>query len=95
MPTRPTPAFRLGEKLDDPLQMYLATLHGEREPAGVPAISVPCGVTDEGLPVGIQVIGPAFAEARILQVARALELRRDRLSCPSDGSRDHGDHAAL
>ena len=50
--------------------------------AGVPAVSVPCGLTDEGLPVGIQVVGPAFAEARILQVARALESRRPRLTCP-------------
>ncbi len=83
MPTTPSAAFRLGERIDHPLQMYLNDVFTvSANLAGVPAVSVPCGLTDEGLPVGIQVVGPAFAEARILQVARALESRRPRLTCP-------------
>jgi aspartyl-tRNA(Asn)/glutamyl-tRNA(Gln) amidotransferase subunit A len=73
-PTTPTPAFRLGEKLADPLQMYLADVYTVAvNLAGLPAISLPCGLTSERLPVGMQLIGPAFEEARLLQVARAYE----------------------
>ncbi len=73
-PTAPTPAFRLGEKTADPLQMYLADIYTVTGSlAGVPGISVPCGNTLAGLPVGLQIFGPHFNESRVLQVARALE----------------------
>ena len=73
-PTAPTPAFRLGEKTSDPLQMYLADIYTVTGSlAGVPGISVPCGKTREGLPVGMQIFGPHFREERVLQIARAFE----------------------
>jgi aspartyl-tRNA(Asn)/glutamyl-tRNA(Gln) amidotransferase subunit A len=73
-PTAPTPAFRLGEKTADPLQMYLADIYTVTGSlAGVPGISVPCGKTKAGLPVGMQVFGPHFSEGRVLQIARAFE----------------------
>jgi aspartyl-tRNA(Asn)/glutamyl-tRNA(Gln) amidotransferase subunit A len=73
-PTAPTPAFRLGEKTADPLQMYLADIYTVTGSlAGVPGISVPCGKTAAGLPVGLQVFGPHFAESRVLRIARAVE----------------------
>ena len=73
-PTSPIPAFRLGEKKDDPLQMYLADIYTVTGSlAGVPGISVPCGKTAEGLPVGLQIFGPAFGEGRVLHLAHAFE----------------------
>lgn len=73
-PTSPVPAFRLGERTDDPLQMYLADIYTVTGSlAGVPGISVPCGRTPEGLPVGLQIFGPAFGEGRVLQLAHAFE----------------------
>jgi aspartyl-tRNA(Asn)/glutamyl-tRNA(Gln) amidotransferase subunit A len=73
-PTAPTPAFRLGEKTADPLQMYLADIYTVTGSlAGVPGISIPCGKTHLGLPVGMQIFGPHFGEARVLQLARAFE----------------------
>ena len=73
-PTTPTPAFRLGEKTADPLQMYLADIYTVTGSlAGVPGISVPCGKTKAGLPIGMQIFGPHFEEARVLQLARAFE----------------------
>jgi aspartyl-tRNA(Asn)/glutamyl-tRNA(Gln) amidotransferase subunit A len=73
-PTAPTPAFRLGEKTADPLQMYLADIYTVTGSlAGVPGISVPCGKTKAGLPVGMQIFGRHFEEARVLQLARAFE----------------------
>ncbi|HSY58693.1 MAG TPA: Asp-tRNA(Asn)/Glu-tRNA(Gln) amidotransferase subunit GatA [Terriglobales bacterium] len=73
-PTAPTPAFRLGEKTADPLQMYLAdifTVTGSL--AGVPGISIPCGKTKCGLPIGMQILAPHFDESRVMQLARAFE----------------------
>ncbi|KGM14410.1 Asp-tRNA(Asn)/Glu-tRNA(Gln) amidotransferase subunit GatA [Cellulomonas bogoriensis] len=73
-PTAPTTAFRLGEKLDDPLAMYLndvATIPANL--AGIPGISVPNGLSDDGLPVGFQVLAPARADARLYRVGAALE----------------------
>jgi aspartyl-tRNA(Asn)/glutamyl-tRNA(Gln) amidotransferase subunit A len=73
-PTSPTPAFRLGERTADPLQMYLAdvyTVTGSL--AGIPGISVPCGNTSEGLPVGLQIFGQHFSEGRVLQVAHMFQ----------------------
>ncbi len=73
-PTSPVPAFRLGERTDDPLQMYLADIYTVTGSlAGVPGISVPCGKTPEGLPVGLQIFGPALGEGRVLQLAHAFE----------------------
>ena len=73
-PTAPTPAFKLGEKTADPLQMYLADIYTVTGSlAGIPGISVPCGTTKEKLPIGMQILGPHFSEARILQLARAFE----------------------
>jgi aspartyl-tRNA(Asn)/glutamyl-tRNA(Gln) amidotransferase subunit A len=73
-PTSPVPPFRLGERTSDPLQMYLADIYTVTGSlAGVPGISVPCGKIDGKLPVGLQIFGPAFGEARVLQLANALE----------------------
>jgi aspartyl-tRNA(Asn)/glutamyl-tRNA(Gln) amidotransferase subunit A len=73
-PTSPTPAFKLGEKTADPLQMYLADIYTVTGSlAGVPGISVPCGKTKAGLPVGLQIFGPHFGEARVLQIANGFE----------------------
>src|SRR5215470_1838188 len=74
-PTSPIPAFKLGEKTNDPLQMYLADIYTVTGSlAGVPGISVPCGKTpQENLPVGLQIFGPPFGEAPVLQVAHAFE----------------------
>ncbi|GAA3806167.1 Asp-tRNA(Asn)/Glu-tRNA(Gln) amidotransferase subunit GatA [Cellulomonas soli] len=73
-PTAPTTAFKLGEKLDDPLAMYLndvATIPANL--AGVPGLSVPNGLSDDGLPVGFQVLAPAKADDRLYRVGAALE----------------------
>jgi aspartyl-tRNA(Asn)/glutamyl-tRNA(Gln) amidotransferase subunit A len=73
-PTSPVPAFRLGERTVDPLAMYLADIYTVTGSlAGVPGISVPCGKTAEGLPVGLQIFGQTFGEARVLQLAHAFE----------------------
>ena len=74
MPTTPTPAFRLGEKSSDPLQMYLADVFTvSANLAGLPAISVPCGFTASGLPVGLQLTGRPFDEATLLRAGDAYE----------------------
>jgi aspartyl-tRNA(Asn)/glutamyl-tRNA(Gln) amidotransferase subunit A len=71
-PTSPVPAFKLGERVNDPLQMYLADIYTVTGSlAGLPGISVPCGRIGGKLPVGLQVFGPAFGEARVLQLAHA------------------------
>jgi aspartyl-tRNA(Asn)/glutamyl-tRNA(Gln) amidotransferase subunit A len=73
-PTAPTVAFKLGEKTEDPLAMYLNDFCTvPMSLAGIPAISIPCGLS-EGLPVGLQIAGPAFSENRLLDAAHALEL---------------------
>jgi aspartyl-tRNA(Asn)/glutamyl-tRNA(Gln) amidotransferase subunit A len=73
-PTSPTPAFKLGEKTSDPLQMYLADIYTVTGSlAGIPGISVPCGKTKTQLPVGLQILGSHFQESRIFQLARAFE----------------------
>ena len=74
MPTSPTAAFRLGERASDPLQMYLADVFTvSANLAGLPAISVPCGFTGSGLPIGLQLTGRRFDEATILRIADAYE----------------------
>ncbi len=73
-PTSPTPSFKLGEKASDPLAMYMADLLTiPASAAGLPAISLPCGFSASGLPIGMQLIGTQFAEGRVLQVAAAYE----------------------
>ncbi len=73
-PTTPTAAFRLQEKLDDPLQMYLSDIYTvTANLIGGCAISVPCGTTKEGLPIGVQLIGPPFRESDLLQGAALIE----------------------
>jgi aspartyl-tRNA(Asn)/glutamyl-tRNA(Gln) amidotransferase subunit A len=73
-PTSPVPPFRLGERTNDPLQMYLADIYTVTGSlAGLPGISVPCGRLEGKLPVGLQIFGPAFGESRVLQLAHAFE----------------------
>jgi aspartyl-tRNA(Asn)/glutamyl-tRNA(Gln) amidotransferase subunit A len=73
-PTSPVPAFKLGERTNDPLQMYLADIYTVTGSlAGIPGISVPCGKICGKLPVGLQIFGPAFGESRVLQLAHAFE----------------------
>jgi aspartyl-tRNA(Asn)/glutamyl-tRNA(Gln) amidotransferase subunit A len=73
-PTAPTAAFKIGEKTQDPLQMYLSDIFTiSVNIAGIPAISLPCGFTKTGLPIGLQIMGRPFAEATILNAAHAYE----------------------
>jgi aspartyl-tRNA(Asn)/glutamyl-tRNA(Gln) amidotransferase subunit A len=77
-PTAPTPAFRIGEKTEDPLQMYLSDIHTiPVNLAGIPAISIPCGLSHEGLPIGLQIIGKHFDEGMLLRVAYTFEQNTD------------------
>jgi aspartyl-tRNA(Asn)/glutamyl-tRNA(Gln) amidotransferase subunit A len=74
MPTTPTTAFRFGEKVDDPLKMYLSDIYTvSANLAGIPAISVPCGRDSQGLPIGVQFVGKQVDEATIMRVADFLE----------------------
>jgi aspartyl-tRNA(Asn)/glutamyl-tRNA(Gln) amidotransferase subunit A len=73
-PTAPTPAFRIGEKTEDPLQMYLSDIHTiPVNLAGIPAVSIPCGFSHEGLPIGLQIMGRHFDEGMLLRVAYTFE----------------------
>jgi aspartyl-tRNA(Asn)/glutamyl-tRNA(Gln) amidotransferase subunit A len=73
-PTCPTPAFRLGEKVNDPLAMYLADIYTvTADLAGIPGISIPCGETREKLPIGLQILGKHFDEATLLRLAHSYE----------------------
>lgn len=77
-PTTPTPAFPLGEKIDDPLQMYLADVYTvSASLAGFPALSLPCGLSPEGLPIGLQIVADYTQEELLLQAAYALEAELD------------------
>jgi aspartyl-tRNA(Asn)/glutamyl-tRNA(Gln) amidotransferase subunit A len=73
-PTSPTPAFAIGEKTDDPLAMYLNDIYTvTANLAGIPGISVPCGLSSERLPIGFQLLGPYWSEDRLLNFAHAYE----------------------
>jgi len=73
-PVTPTPAFKIGEKVDDPLQMYLSDIFTiPINLAGLPAISLPGGFSQDGLPIGLQIIGPHFSEVNLLQTAYQIE----------------------
>ncbi|HLA50189.1 MAG TPA: amidase, partial [Thermodesulfovibrionia bacterium] len=77
-PTSPTPAFKVGEKTEDPLQMYLSDIFTiSVNLAGVPAISIPCGFTSNNLPIGLQIIGKHFDEESIFKAAYAYEQATD------------------
>jgi aspartyl-tRNA(Asn)/glutamyl-tRNA(Gln) amidotransferase subunit A len=73
-PVAPTPAFKIGEKTDDPLTMYLSDIFTlSANLAGIPGISLPCGFSADGLPIGLQLLGRHFEEERLLQVAHGFE----------------------
>ena len=73
-PVTPTPAFKLGEKTDDPMKMYLEDIYSVAASlAGVCGVSVPCGETKEALPIGVQIVGGHFDEAIMLRIAKAVE----------------------
>jgi aspartyl-tRNA(Asn)/glutamyl-tRNA(Gln) amidotransferase subunit A len=73
-PTSPTAAFRIGEKTDDPMQMYLSDIFTiSANMAGIPGISIPCGFTGDGLPIGLQFLGGHFQEGTLIQAAAAYE----------------------
>ncbi len=77
-PTAPTPAFRIGEKTEDPLQMYLSDIFTiPVNIAGIPGISIPCGFSRENLPIGLQIMGKHFDEGMLLRVAYAFEQNTD------------------
>ncbi len=77
-PTSPTTAFRIGEKVDDPVQMYLNDIYTiPANLAGLPGLSIPCGLDGKGLPVGLQIIGNYFAEARMLGIAHQYQRATD------------------
>ncbi len=76
-PTTPTPAFLLGEKVDDPLAMYLNDIYTcTANLAGVPGLSIPCGLSREKLPIGLQLVGPHWSEASLFRLAHAYEQAR-------------------
>ena len=77
-PTAPTPAFKIGEKTADPLQMYLSDIYTiSTNLAAIPGISIPCGFTKSNLPIGMQILGKHFDESTILRAARAFERETD------------------
>ena len=78
MPVSPTTAFKIGEKVDDPLQMYLSDIYTIAvNLAGIPGISIPCGFDKNNLPVGLQILSPAFSEEKLLRIARMYEKQTD------------------
>ncbi|MER3417171.1 MAG: Asp-tRNA(Asn)/Glu-tRNA(Gln) amidotransferase GatCAB subunit A [Gemmataceae bacterium] len=98
-PTSPTAAFRVGEKIDNPLAMYLSDIYTiSCNLAGIAGISVPCGFTKQGLPVGLQILAPPFAEEKLLRVARMYERETDwhlrRAPWPPRGSPAGNGHTA-
>jgi aspartyl-tRNA(Asn)/glutamyl-tRNA(Gln) amidotransferase subunit A len=86
-PVTPTPAFKLGEKTDDPVQMYLEDIYSVAASlAGICGVSVPCGATKDGLPIGVQVMGKHFDEATMLRVAQAVEAGQMNISTRQDAN---------
>ncbi len=77
-PVSPTPAFRIGEKIEDPLTMYLGDVYTiSLNLAGLPGVSIPAGQSEAGLPIGLQLMGPHLQEERLLQIAHAFEKETD------------------
>ncbi len=89
-PTSPTPAFRIGERIENPLEMYLSDVFTiPANLAGIPGISIPCGFTRNNLPVGVQLTGKHFDETTLLKVARAFEKETNwHLRSPGTGHED-------
>jgi aspartyl-tRNA(Asn)/glutamyl-tRNA(Gln) amidotransferase subunit A len=82
-PTTPTPAFKIGEKSDDPVQMYLSDVFTiSCNLAGVPGLSIPCGFSSNGLPIGLQFLGRPFEEDKMMAAARAYEAAHDWVRLP-------------
>lgn len=78
MPVSPTTAFKIGEKVNDPLKMYLSDIYTiAANLAGIPSISVPCGFDKNNLPIGLQILSPAFSEDKLLRIARLFESQTD------------------
>ena len=78
MPVSPTTAFKIGEKIADPLQMYVADIYTiAANLAGIPGISIPAGFDEHNLPIGLQILTPAFTEAKLLRIAKMLEDQTD------------------
>jgi aspartyl-tRNA(Asn)/glutamyl-tRNA(Gln) amidotransferase subunit A len=74
MPVSPTTAFKIGEKINDPLTMYLSDIYTiAANLAGIPAVSIPCGFDVDNLPIGLQILAPAFTEDKLLRIARMYE----------------------
>ena len=102
-PTTPTAAFKLGEKTADPLAMYLSDIYTiTTNLAGIPGLSIPCGLTKSGLPIGLQLLAPAFAEETLLRTARVFEKatdwhtkRPDLRSGLEDRRRSRSNHGTL
>jgi aspartyl-tRNA(Asn)/glutamyl-tRNA(Gln) amidotransferase subunit A len=83
-PTTPTPAFKFGDKVDDPLAMYLNDIYTvTANLAGIPGISVPCGLSSQGLPIGLQLLAPYWGESTLLRAARAFEDARPFTTRPT------------
>ena len=79
-PMTPTPPFKLGEKVDDPIAMYLADIYSVAASlAGICGMSVPCGETKDGLPIGVQVMGPHFGESAMLRAGLAIEQMQEKM----------------
>ncbi len=79
-PMTPTPPFKLGEKVDDPIAMYLADIYSVAASlAGICGMSVPCGETKDGLPIGVQVMGPHFGESTMLRAGLAIEQMQEKM----------------
>ena len=77
-PTTPAPACRIGEKTNDPLSMYLEDLYTvSANLAGIPSMSIPCGFTNSGLPIGLQLVAPPLAETRLLKAAHHFQQATD------------------
>ena len=77
-PVAPTAAFKLGEKAQDPLAMYLTDVYTlSANLAGLPGISIPCGFTSEGLPIGLQLVAAPFEEEKLFRAARTFERATD------------------
>ena len=78
MPVAPTTAFKIGEKTDDPLKMYLSDVYTiAANLAGIPGMSIPCGFDESNLPIGLQILGPTFTEDKLLRIARMHEKETD------------------
>jgi len=78
MPVSPTTAFKIGEKIDDPLTMYLSDIYTiAANLAGIPGISIPCGFDQSNLPIGLQIMSPPFTEDKLLRISRMYEMQTD------------------